>query len=79
MAGHMASRIHVDNIHPGMITLHPCGFPHGPHPGAFKTGAKAARKETDEVAVMIDTRDSVDVADEATQVEWDGYAASWKE
>ncbi len=76
---HMGEFFSRDNIHPGMITLHPCGFPHGPHPGAFKTGAKAARKETDEVAVMIDTRDSVDVADEATQVEWDGYAASWKE
>ena len=24
-----------DNIHPGMITLHPCGFTHGPHPKAL--------------------------------------------
>ena len=45
-----------DNIHPGMITLHPAGFAHGPHPGAFKIGEKATRKETDEVAVMVDTR-----------------------
>jgi len=47
-----------DNIHPGMVTLHPCGFPHGPHPKAFAAGAKAARKETDEVAVMIDARNA---------------------
>ena len=51
-----------DNIKPGMATLHPCGFTHGPHPKAFETGAKAARKETDEVAVMIDARYPVDVA-----------------
>ena len=68
-----------DNIRPGMITLHPCGFPHGPHPKAFAAGAKAARTETDEVAVMIDTRDAVDIAAEATKVEWPGYADSWRE
>src|SRR3546814_16248301 len=58
-----------DNIHPGMITLHPCGFPHGPHPKAFATGAKAARKETDEVAVMLDTRDALDVGAAAERSE----------
>jgi homogentisate 1,2-dioxygenase len=68
-----------DNIHPGMITLHPSGFAHGPHPGAFKVGEKAARKETDEVAVMVDTRDAVEVTDTATKVEWSGYVDSWKE
>lgn len=67
-----------DNIHPGMITLHPNGFTHGPHPKAFEAGKKAAKKETDEVAVMIDARDALDIADEATAVEWSGYAESWK-
>jgi homogentisate 1,2-dioxygenase len=67
-----------DNIHPGMVTLHPCGFTHGPHPKAFATGAKAARKETDEVAVMIDTRDAVEVAALTEGVEWTGYVDSWK-
>jgi homogentisate 1,2-dioxygenase len=76
---HQGNFFSRDNIHPGMITLHPCGFPHGPHPGAFKVGAKSERKETDEVAIMIDTRDAVDIAPEATQVEWAGYADSWKE
>ena len=32
-----------DNIKPGMVTLHPCGFTHGPHPKAFQVGAKAER------------------------------------
>lgn len=67
-----------DNIHPGMVSLHPCGFTHGPHPGAFKTGAKAARKETDEVAVMIDTRDALDVDASADAIEWKEYISSWK-
>lgn len=67
-----------DNIHPGMITLHPAGIPHGPHPKAFETGARASRKATDEVAVMIDTRDPLDVAPAAEGVEWAGYVDSWK-
>lgn len=33
-----------------------------PHPKAFEIGAKAARKETDEVAVMIDARYPVEIA-----------------
>jgi enoyl-CoA hydratase/carnithine racemase len=28
-----------DNIKPGMVTFHPCGFTHGPHPKAFQIGA----------------------------------------
>jgi len=67
-----------DNIHPGMLTLHPSGIPHGPHPKAFAAGAKAARKETDEVAVMIDTRDALDVSPALEAVEWTGYVDSWK-
>ena len=51
-----------DNIHPGMMTLHPCGFTHGPHPKAFAAGAKAAKTMTDEVAVMIDARDPLDMS-----------------
>jgi Homogentisate 1,2-dioxygenase len=67
-----------DNIKPGMMTLHPAGFPHGPHPKAFEAGAKAARKETNEVAVMIDARDPVELAALPPGVEWEGYVDSWK-
>lgn len=67
-----------DNIRPGMVTFHPCGFTHGPHPKAFAAGAKAARTMTDEVAVMIDARDPLDMAEAATAAEDRGYADSWK-
>ena len=67
-----------DNIHPGMVTLHPCGFTHGPHPKAFAAGAKATRTETDEVAVMIDTRYPVEVAALPDGVEQHAYVDSWR-
>ena len=66
------------NIHPGMSTIHPCGFTHGPHPGAFATASDFARKETDEVAVMVDTRDALEIGEGAAAVEWAEYAQSWK-
>jgi len=74
-AGEFFSR---DNIKPGMVTWHPSGFTHGPHPKAFETGAKAARTMTDEVAVMIDTRDPLDMGPAAEAVEDRSYADSWK-
>ncbi|MEZ5524122.1 MAG: homogentisate 1,2-dioxygenase [Pseudomonadales bacterium] len=67
-----------DNIHPGMLTLHPAGITHGPHPKALSAGQQAARKETDEVAVMIDSRDPLTLADLPSGVEWPGYVDSWK-
>lgn len=74
-AGEFFSR---DNIHPGMVTWHPCGFPHGPHPKALKAGLAHAKKETEEVAVMIDTRDGVEAGAAMNGVEWTGYVDSWK-
>jgi homogentisate 1,2-dioxygenase len=67
-----------DNIHPGMVTFHPCGFTHGPHPKAFAAGAKATKTMTDEVAVMIDARDPLEMSACAEAVEDKGYADSWK-
>ncbi len=67
-----------DNIHPGMVTFHPCGFTHGPHPKAL-AGAFAPKKDaTDEVAVMIDTRDALVPGDLPEGVEFAGYVDSWK-
>ena len=74
-AGEFFSR---DNIHPGMITLHPSGFTHGPHPKALSAGTQGARRETNEVAVMIDARDALDIAPLPEGVEWTGYVDSWK-
>jgi len=74
-AGEFFSR---DNIHPGMMTLHPCGFTHGPHPKALKNAFTPKAEATEEVAVMIDTRDALEVTPDAEKVEWTGYVDSWK-
>jgi homogentisate 1,2-dioxygenase len=74
---HRGEFVSRDNIHPGMITLHPFGCTHGPHPGAFKKGAEHARAATDEVAVMVDARDAFEIDAAASAVEWPGYVASW--
>jgi homogentisate 1,2-dioxygenase len=68
-----------DNIHPGMLTLHPGGITHGPHPKAYRASKTGARTETDEVAVMIDARDALDVAELPAGIEWEGYVDSWRE
>jgi homogentisate 1,2-dioxygenase len=68
-----------DNIHPGMVTLHPCGFTHGPHPKALAMAMKSTGGHMlDEVAVMIDTRDALDIGDAAAAHEWTGYVDSWQ-
>jgi len=79
---HKGSFFSRDNIHPGMMTVHPSGFTHGPHPKAFNAATKAAgsggKTETHEVAVMIDTRDAVDIANMPAGVEFEGYVSSWR-
>lgn len=68
-----------DNIDRGMVTFHPAGFTHGPHPKAFKAGREHKKKFTDEVAVMLDTRDALQASDEALAVENPDYVYSWQE
>jgi len=74
-AGEFFSR---DNIHPGMLTYHPAGFTHGPHPKALQHMLVQSKPATNEVAVMIDCRDPLEVSAAATAVEWAGYVDSWK-
>src|SRR5690606_19761476 len=74
---HRGEFISRDNIHPGMITLHPCGVTHGPQLGAFSKGAGHARERTDEVAVMVDARDGFAIEPGAGAVEWQRYVTSW--
>ena len=74
-AGDFFSR---DNIHPGMVTFHPCGFTHGPHPKALQSMLTPKKPRTDEYAVMIDARDALDIAPAASAVEFTAYADSWK-
>jgi homogentisate 1,2-dioxygenase len=61
-----------------MITMHPGGFTHGPHPKALKNVFSPAKSATDEYAVMIDTRDALEIAPAAAQIELAGYVDSWK-
>jgi homogentisate 1,2-dioxygenase len=74
-AGDFFSR---DDIKPGMLTFHPSGFTHGPHPKALKSMLVQSKPATDEYAVMIDARDPLDVAEPATAVENRRYVESWK-
>lgn len=74
-AGDFFSR---DHIHPGMITLHPCGFTHGPHPKALKNMLVPKKPAADEYAVMLDARDALDIGTAASGVEAPDYHRSWQ-
>lgn len=74
-AGDFFSR---DNIKAGMMTFHPSGFTHGPHPKALKKMLVQDKPMTDEYAVMIDTRDPLDVGEAADALENKDYVNSWK-
>lgn len=74
-AGDFFSRDHID---PGMLTFHPSGFTHGPHPGALASMFEQRRAATDEYAVMLDARDPLEVADPVTVAENPAYADSWQ-
>ena len=67
-----------DNIDRGMITFHPSGFTHGPHPKALEHALVQPKPATDEVAVMIDARDSLAVAALPAGVENPDYVRSWQ-
>ena len=67
-----------DNIHPGMISFHPAGFTHGPHPKALKSALVQKSAVADEVALMIDARDALVVDAAANPIEWQGYVDSWQ-
>ena len=72
--GDFMSRKHVTR---GMITLHPAGIPHGPHPGAVEKSIGA--KETKELAVMVDTFHPLQLTETAIEIENQGYVMSWAE
>ncbi|MEO6732169.1 MAG: homogentisate 1,2-dioxygenase [Ferruginibacter sp.] len=74
VAGDFMSRKHVTR---GMINLHPAGIPHGPHPGAVQKSIGA--KETNEIAVMVDTFHPLQLTKDALEIENEGYVMSWSE
>lgn len=72
--GDFMSRNDIDE---GYITLHPGGIPHGPHPGAYERSI--GKKETGELAVMIDTFKPLKVTEEAMKLDDGKYFRSWFE
>ncbi|GHE75627.1 MULTISPECIES: homogentisate 1,2-dioxygenase [Roseivirga] len=66
-----------NNIERGMITLHPAGIPHGPHPGAMERSL--GKKSTEELAVMVDTFKPLMVTEEAMKILTKDYHKSWLE
>lgn len=72
--GDFMSRKHVTK---GMITLHPAGIPHGPHPGTVEKSI--GKKETGELAVMVDTFHPLKLTKFALSIEDPNYVMSWAE
>ncbi|MFK7776157.1 MAG: homogentisate 1,2-dioxygenase [Saprospiraceae bacterium] len=70
--GDFMSRSHVER---GMITLHPGGIPHGPHPGTVEKSI--GKKETGELAVMVDTFAPLLMTEYAAGIEDGDYYKSW--
>tara|TARA_Y200000002_G_scaffold383293_1_gene404965 strand:- start:8096 stop:9262 length:1167 start_codon:yes stop_codon:yes gene_type:complete len=72
--GDFMSRKNVDE---GYISLHPAGIPHGPHPGLMEKSI--GKKETKELAVMVDTFQPLKVTDYAVKIDDGEYYQSWLE
>lgn len=73
-AGQFFSR---EGIGPGMLTFHPQGIHHGPQPKAVDRTRNI--RETQEVAVMIDTKKPLRPGPGALECEIPDYWKSWKE
>ncbi|MEM9836574.1 MAG: homogentisate 1,2-dioxygenase [Bacteroidota bacterium] len=70
--GDFMSRNDIDQ---GYITLHPGGIPHGPHPGAYERSI--GQKQTEELAVMIDTFQPLQLTQAALDLDDGIYWESW--
>tara|TARA_B100000073_G_scaffold180829_1_gene149580 strand:+ start:1138 stop:2304 length:1167 start_codon:yes stop_codon:yes gene_type:complete len=66
-----------DNVDKGYISLHPAGIPHGPHPGSMEKSI--GKKETHELAVMVDTFKPLMVTQQALDIDDGKYYKSWLE
>ncbi len=64
-----------NNIGRGQITLHPAGVPHGPHPGTYE--GSIGKKETLELAVMVDTFAPLKITEQALALDAGDYHKSW--
>ena len=64
-----------DNLRAGMMSLHPVGFPHGPHPKAIQ--AIKNKTHTNEYAVMLDSKDTLYRTEDLSSLEVTSYWKSW--
>ena len=64
-----------NDIEAGHISLHPAGIPHGPHPGAAERSI--GKKDTEELAVMVDTFKPLKLTTHAVGIADDTYWKSW--
>jgi homogentisate 1,2-dioxygenase len=62
-------------VGPGSVSLHPAGVAHGPHPGAYE--GSLGQRETDELAVMLDTTLPLEATAAAVSVEDPDYQRSF--
>ena len=62
-------------ISEGSITVHPMGLPHGPQPGLYEESI--GKKETNELAVMLDTFRPLRLTNTAMQIDDEAYPLSW--
>ncbi len=65
-----------DDLHAGMMSLHPAGFPHGPHPKAIQT--IKGKTHTNEYAVMLDCKHTLHRTKELSEMEISSYWKSWR-
>ena len=72
--GNFMSRKGIDEQ---SITFHPMGLPHGPQPGKIEESLGA--KETNELAVMIDTFKPLNMTEAALNIDDKDYPYSWIE
>ena len=72
--GNFMSRKGIDRCD---ISMHPFGLSHGPQPGM--TEASIGKKETQELAVMVDTFHPLNLTKQAVEMEKIEYMSTWLE
>ena len=65
-----------DNLQAGMMSLHPAGFPHGPHPKAIQD--VKGKTHTNEWAVMLDSKHPLKWTENLSSLEVKSYWKSWQ-
>jgi homogentisate 1,2-dioxygenase len=64
-------------IEPGMLTLHPMGIDHGPHPQAWERDRQGLTKQTNEYAIALDAVEPLFVTPDGAKGIIEAYSTSW--